>query len=204
MLPRHGIEGSLVDQSDPKQVEAAIRHNTRALFLETLSNPLFKVTDLREMVSIAQQHKLLTLLDNTFMTPLLQKPLDLGIDVTIHSATKFLGGHGDLLAGLVAVKDQGLARHIKCFQNSFGAVLGPFDSFLLARGIKTLKVRLETCQHNALELAGRLAEHPVIRQVIYPGQADFAGRDLHFSQATGGRSGPFFRIKQRQRSTSPA
>ncbi|MFO7765177.1 MAG: PLP-dependent aspartate aminotransferase family protein [Pelovirga sp.] len=184
-LPRQGIEVSLVDQTDPQQVEAAIRHNTTALFLETPSNPLFKVTDLRAMVTIARQHKLLTLLDNTFMTPLLQKPLDLGIDVTIHSATKFLGGHGDLLAGLVAVKDRDLARHIKRFQNSFGAVLGPFDSFLLARGIKTLKVRLDTCQQNALELARRLAEHPAVTRVIYPGQDDFSGRDLHFSQATG-------------------
>ena len=195
MLPRNGIEVSLIDQSDPERVEAAIRPNTKALFLETPSNPLFKITDLRSMVSLAHQHDLLTLLDNTFMTPLLQRPLELGIDVTIHSATKFLGGHSDLLAGLVAVSNKDIAGRIKRFQNSFGAVLGPFDSFLLSRGIKTLKVRLEASQHNALELAGRLVDHPAVARVIYPGLTDFSGRDLHFSQATGAGAVLSFELK---------
>ncbi len=195
MLPRNGIEVSLIDQSDPDRVEAAIRPNTRALFLETPSNPLFKITDLRSMVSLARQHGLLTLLDNTFMTPLLQRPLELGVDVTIHSATKFLGGHSDLLAGLVAVSDRDIAGKIKRFQNSFGAVLGPFDSFLLSRGIKTLKVRLEASEHNALELATRLSEHPAVARVIYPGLTDFPGRNLHFSQATGAGAVLSFELK---------
>lgn len=199
VLPRQGIEVDLVDQSDPARVEAAIRPNTRALFLETPSNPLFKITDLRAMVELAARHKLLTLLDNTFMTPLLQKPLALGIDVTIHSATKFLGGHSDLLAGLVAVNDKELAGRIKRFQNSFGAVLGPFDSFLLSRGIKTLKLRLEASQQNATELAVRLAAHPAVARVIYPGLSDFCGRALHFSQATGAGAVLSFELKQPER-----
>ncbi|MBD1400364.1 trans-sulfuration enzyme family protein [Pelovirga terrestris] len=185
LLPRQGIEVSLVDQSDRAQVAAAIRPTTRALFLETPSNPLFKITDLRAMVDLAREHRLLTLLDNTFMTPLLQRPLDLGIDVTIHSATKFLGGHSDILAGLVAVGDNEIAGRIKRIQNSFGAVLGPFDSFLLSRGIKTLKLRLEASQANAQELATRLARHSAVARVIYPGLDDFVGRDRHFSQAGG-------------------
>jgi cysteine-S-conjugate beta-lyase len=184
-LPRQGIEVSLVDQSDRAQVAASIRPTTRALFLETPSNPLFKITDLRAMVDLAREHRLLTLLDNTFMTPLLQRPLDLGIDVTIHSATKFLGGHSDILAGLVAVRDNDIAGRIKRVQNSLGAVLGPFDSFLLSRGIKTLKLRLEASQANALELATRLTRHPAVARVIYPGLADFSGRERHFSQASG-------------------
>lgn len=185
ILPQQGIEVSLVDQSNPETVAAAVRPNTRALLLETPSNPLFKITDLRAMVAIAKAHGLLTLLDNTFMTPLLQRPLDLGVDVVIHSATKFLGGHSDLLAGLVTTADPELARRLKRFQNAFGAVLGPFDCFLLSRGIKTLKLRLEAAQQNAAALADRLADHPAIARVIYPGRTDFTGRSVHFAQATG-------------------
>lgn len=185
ILPQQGIEVSLVDQSNPETVAAAVRPNTRALLLETPSNPLFKITDLRAMVAIAKAHGLLTLLDNTFMTPLLQRPLELGIDVVIHSATKFLGGHSDLLAGLVTTADPELARRLKRFQNAFGAVLGPFDCFLLSRGIKTLKLRLEAAQHNAAVLADRLADHPAIARVIYPGRTDFPGRSVHFAQAAG-------------------
>ena len=195
LLPRQGIEVSLVDQSDRAQVVAAIRPTTRALFLETPSNPLFKITDLRAMVDLAREHRLLTLLDNTFMTPLLQRPLDLGIDVSIHSATKFLGGHSDILAGLVAVGDTEIAGRIKRIQNSLGAVLGPFDSFLLSRGIKTLKLRLEASQANAMELASRLTRHPAVARVIYPGLVDFVGRDRHFSQASGAGAVLSFELK---------
>lgn len=185
VLPQQGIEVDLVDTTDPEKVKAALTPKTRALFLETPSNPLFQITDLRAMVTIAKENNLLTLLDNTFMTPLLQRPLDLGIDVVIHSGTKFLGGHSDLLAGLVTTADPQLAKRIKYFQNAFGAVLGPFDCFLLARGIKTLKLRLEAAQSNAQVLAERLSNHPDIERVIYPGLHDFPGRDKHFSQASG-------------------
>ena len=129
------------------------------------------------------------------MTPLLQRPLDLGIDVAIHSGTKFLGGHSDLMAGLVAVADPELGRRLKHFQNAFGAVLSPFDSFLLARGIKTLKVRLEAAQQNAQVLAERLQAHSAVARVFYPGLADFPGRERQFAQADRRRRRAFLRAQ---------
>ncbi len=195
VLPHLGIGLSLVDTSDPNAVEEAITPQTRALFLETPSNPLFRITDLRSMAEIARRRNLLTMLDNTFMTPLLQRPLDLGIDVTIHSATKFLGGHSDILAGLTATADPEIGKRLKYFQNAFGAVLGPFDCFLLSRGLKTLKVRLEAGQQTAHALAERLTGHSAVARVWYPGLADFPGRDLHFAQATGAGAVLSFELK---------
>ena len=196
VLPQQGISISLVDTTDIKAVEAAITPQTKALFLETPSNPLFQITDLRAMVDIAKNNDLITLLDNTFMTPLMQRPLDLGIDVTIHSATKFLGGHSDILAGLVTTADNGLAKRLKYFQNAFGAVLSPFDSFLLSRGIKTLKVRLEAAQATSQILAERLSAHPAVARVWFPGLTDFLGRELHYSQATGAGAVLSFELKE--------
>ena len=198
VLPQQGISCSLVDTTDTEAVKSAITPRTRALFLETPSNPLFQITDLRAMVEIARQHGLITILDNTFMTPLLQRPLDLGIDITIHSATKFLGGHSDILAGLVAVNDRDLGKRLKYFQNAFGAVLSPFDSFLLSRGIKTLQVRLDASQRSAGELARRLTEHPAVGRVWYPGLDNFKGRQLHFSQAYGAGAVLSFELREEQ------
>ncbi len=185
VLPQQGIDVSFVDATDLAAIGAAVRPNTRGIFLETPSNPLFRIIDLRGAAELARSRGVLTFLDNTFMTPLLQPALPLGIDVVIHSATKFLGGHSDLLAGLVTVADPDLARRLKQFQNAFGAVLSPFDSFLLARGIKTLKVRLEAAQRGAQILAERLQAHPAVGRVWYPGLADFPHRERHFAQATG-------------------
>lgn len=196
ILPQQGITITLVDTTDIAAVEAAITPQTTALFLETPSNPLFQITDLRAMAAIARKNGLITLLDNTFMTPLLQKPLDLGIDVTIHSATKFLGGHSDILAGLVTTADPQLAKRLKYFQNAFGAVLSPFESFLLSRGIKTLKVRLEAAQASAQTLAERLSTHPAIARVWFPGLTDFPDRELHFSQASGAGAVISFELKE--------
>jgi len=196
VLPQLGIEASFIDQTDLQAVEAAIRPETRALFLETPSNPLFKIVDLRGMAELARRRGLLTLLDNTFMTPLLQRPLELGIDVVIHSATKFLGGHSDILAGLVTTADPELAKRLKFFQNAFGAVLSPFDCFLLSRGIKTLKLRLEAAQQGAQLLAERLQAHPAVARVWYPGLADFAGRQLHFAQASGAGAVLSFELRE--------
>ncbi len=196
VLPQQGVTITLVDATDVNAVKAAITPQTKALFLETPSNPLFQITDLRAMVEIAKDNDLLTMLDNTFMTPLMQRPLDLGIDVTIHSATKFLGGHSDILAGLVTTADSGLAKRLKYFQNAFGAVLSPFDSFLLSRGIKTLKVRLETAQTGAQKLAERLQDHPAVGRVWFPGLADFQSRELHFSQASGAGAVLSFELKE--------
>ncbi|KIH77857.1 cystathionine beta-lyase [Geoalkalibacter ferrihydriticus] len=197
VLPQQGISVSLVNMTDPQTVENAIRPETRALFLETPSNPLFKISDLRALVEIARRRGLLTLLDNTFMTPLLQPALELGIDVAIHSATKFLGGHSDLLAGLVTTADPELAAQLKRFQNAMGATLAPFDCFLLARGIKTLKVRLEAAQTGAQILAERLVAHPAVARVYYPGLAEHPGRAVHFSQAAGPGAVLSFELKDR-------
>lgn len=185
VLPQNGVDFTLVDTSDTERVSAAITKKTKALFLETPSNPLFKITDLRSMVELARHHHLITMLDNTFMTPLLQQPLELGIDISIHSATKFLGGHSDILAGVIATGSLALGKRLKFQQNAAGAVLPPFDAFLLSRGLKTLKVRLETSERTAQTLAERLIDHPSISRVWYPGLKDFPAQKLHFSQATG-------------------
>ena len=199
VLPEQGITVSFVDITDLSRIEEAITPATRAIFLETPSNPLFNITDIRAVTALARQRGLLTLLDNTFMTPLLQRPLELGVDVVIHSATKFLGGHSDLMAGLVTTADPQLAKRLKYFQNAFGAVLAPFDSFLLARGIKTLKLRLEAAQRSAQKLAERLQSHPAVAQVWFPGLADFPGRELHFSQASGAGAVLSFELKEQAR-----
>ncbi len=196
VLPQQGVTVSLVDTTNIAAVKEAITPHTRALFLETPSNPLFQITDLRAMVKIAKEHNLITMLDNTFMTPLMQRPLDLGIDITIHSATKFLGGHSDILAGLVTTANHDLAKRLKYFQNAFGAVLSPFDSFLLSRGIKTLKVRLEAAQNSAIDLAERISAHPSISKTWFPGLTDFQNRELHFTQATGPGAILSFEVKE--------
>ncbi len=197
VLPQQGIEATFVDMTDPQQVEDAIRPSTRALFLETPSNPLFKITSLPAMVEIARRRGLLTLLDNTFMTPLLQPALPLGIDVAIHSATKFLGGHSDLLAGLVTTADPELAARLKRHQNALGSALPPFDCFLLARGIKTLKVRLEAAQAGARILAQRLVGHRAVARVYYPELPDHPGRAEHFAQARGPGAVISFELKEK-------
>jgi len=185
VLPDQGISTTFVDIDDLDAIRAALQPATRAILMETPSNPLFNITDLRAVSALAKEHGLLTLLDNTFMTPLLQRPLELGIDVVIHSATKFLGGHSDLLAGLVTTADPELAQRLKHHQNALGAVLAPFECFLLSRGLKTLKVRLDAAQAGAQALAERLQGHTAVRRVIFPGLDDFAGRAVHSAQASG-------------------
>jgi len=198
VLPQQGITVSLVDQTDLNVLEGAIRPETRMIFLETPSNPLFRITDIRGAVDIAHHRNLLTVLDNTFMTPLLQRPLELGVDVAVHSATKFLGGHSDLLAGVATTADPELVKRLKRFQNALGAVLGPFDCFLLARGIKTLAVRLDASQRNAGILAERLRRHPAVARVRYPGLDDLPGRDIHYSQASGPGAVLSFELKEKR------
>ena len=185
VLPQQGITVDFVDTTRLEQIEAAIRPSTRAIFLETPSNPLFTITDLRGVAELARDRGLLTILDNTFMTPLLQKPLALGIDIAVHSATKFLGGHSDLLAGLATTADPELAGRLKHYQNASGNVLSPFDSFLLSRGIKTLGVRLQAGQRSAGILAERLRSHAAVAAVYYPGLDDFGAKTLHEAQASG-------------------
>lgn len=140
---KFGLEVTFVDMTDLNQVEKAIRKNTKALFLESPSNPLLKITDIAGAVELAKRYNLLTLIDNTFMSPYFQRPLELGVDLVIHSATKFLGGHSDVIGGAVVVGSEALATKIYFVQNSFGAVQGPQDAWLVLRGIKTLRARME-------------------------------------------------------------
>lgn len=185
LFQRFGLEFTLIDASDSSQYEKHIKPNTRAFFLETPSNPLLKITNIREVVNIAKSHNILTILDNTFLSPYLQRPLDLGVDIVLHSATKFLNGHSDVVAGLVVTKSEELGQRVYAIQNGFGAVLGPQDSWLLMRGIKTLKVRMDFQQNSAFYLAKELQNSPRIEKVFYPGLQDHLGKEIHDAQSDG-------------------
>ncbi len=185
LFKRWQVRTTFVDMTQPDGVRAAVRPNTRALFVETPANPLQQITDLQAMMDIAREHELLSIIDNTFMSPYLQRPIDFGFDVVIHSATKFLGGHSDVLAGLVVTRDATIGRRLKAIQNTFGAVLGPQDAWLTLRGIKTLAARMDAQQDSALAIAQYLHAHPAVRQVFYPGLPEHPGYDLHRQQASG-------------------
>lgn len=185
VLNRFGIEATFVDTGDIANVEAAINENTKAIFLETPTNPLLKVTDIEAIAKFAKEKGLLTIVDNTFMTPYLQQPIILGADIVVHSATKYLGGHSDVVAGLVVVNSDQLANDLHFVQNSVGAVLGPQDSWLLMRGIKTLGIRMEEHNVNAQRIAEFLTNHEAVSKVFYPGLANHSGHELMKKQTTG-------------------
>jgi cystathionine beta-lyase/cystathionine gamma-synthase len=185
LFRQFGLSFSYVDTSDVAAVRAAIRPETKALFVESLTNPLLKVADLSALSAICRERGLLCIVDNTFLTPYLCRPFDLGADITVYSATKYLAGHNDTIAGLVAVKDPALAERVYFHQNSVGAVLGPQDSWLTIRGMKTLAVRLDRQQENARRLADWLVSHPLVTRVYYPGLADHPGHELLKRQARG-------------------
>lgn len=180
-----GLEVTFVDATTAENFAAAIRPETVAFYLETPSNPLLKIMDLRAVAAIAKAHGLLTLVDNTFMTPYLQRPLELGCDIVLHSGTKFLNGHSDVVCGLAVVARDDLAKRLRFVQNGFGAVLGPQDCWLTLRGIRTLKVRMDASQQSAIALAGWLDSHPRVTKVHYPGLPDHPGAAIHAAQADG-------------------
>ncbi|MGG3871968.1 aminotransferase class I/II-fold pyridoxal phosphate-dependent enzyme [Brevibacillus laterosporus] len=185
VLERMQIEVTFVDTTQLSFVEAAIQPNTRAIFLETPSNPTLKVTDLRGVIAIAKRHGLLTIVDNTFLTPYYQRPLELGADIVLHSATKFIGGHSDVVAGLAVTKTKELGQKLYAIQNGFGAILGVQDSWLVMRGLKTLKARLDISTRNAAIVADHLAEHPLVKHVYYTGLPTHAGHKIQENQANG-------------------
>ncbi|RII30232.1 MAG: cystathionine gamma-synthase [Geobacter sp.] len=182
---RLGISSTFVDATDPTAVEAAIRPETRGIYLETPSNPLLKVTDLRRLVALARSRGIITLVDNTFMTPYLQRPLELGCDIVLHSGTKFLSGHSDVICGYAVVRDEELGERIRYIQNGFGAILGPQDSFLALRGLKTLKVRMDQSQASTVRIVHWLAEQKQVTRIHYPGLEDHPGHLIHQGQADG-------------------
>ncbi len=185
VFSRFGVETTFVDGTDVGAIEAGFRPSTRMLWLETPSNPLLRITDLRAAAALARGRGALVAVDNTFMTPLLQNPLALGADVVAHSATKFLGGHSDLVAGCAVVAEEGLGRRVAYLQNTLGGVLSPHDAWLLLRGMKTLGARLDAEQAAAAELARRLKAHPRVERVHYPGLDTHPGAELHRAQARG-------------------
>jgi cystathionine beta-lyase len=185
ILSRMNIVTTFVDMTDLNQVRAALQPNTKAVFVETPSNPTLRITDIRAVADWAKGHDLLTMLDNTFMTPYHQRPIELGIDIVLHSATKFLGGHSDVLAGLAVVADDSLGRRMKQIQNGLGNVLGMQDSWLLIRGMKTLQARMDVSEKGARRLAQWLSEQPGIDQVYYPGLPNHPGRAIHEKQSLG-------------------
>ena len=164
-----GISYSLVDTSNLNAVEKAITPITKAIFIETPTNPLMKLTDLSGISKIAQKNHLISVVDNTFLTPYLQRPIEHGIDIVVHSGTKYLGGHSDVVAGLVVVASEPLRERLSFLQNAVGGILGPQDSFLLIRGIKTLAIRLEKSQANARKIVGFLETLPEVKKIYYPG-----------------------------------
>ncbi len=181
-----GLTVSYVDTGDCQAVERAIiPGKTKALFVETPTNPLMKVTDLRQTVQLAKQYQLLTIVDNTFMTPYFQRPLEIGADLVVHSGTKYLGGHNDVLSGVVVARTAELSERMKFVQNSTGAVLGPQDSWLMLRGLKTLSIRMVKQQENAQRIAEWLCRQPQVTAVYYPGLKDHPGHTIQAAQGSG-------------------
>ncbi len=186
VFKQFGLGYALADTDDASALDAAIAPDVKAILVESPANPLLTVTDLAAAASVAKRRGILTIVDNTFMTPYLQKPLALGADIVVHSATKYLGGHSDVVSGLAVTNHPEIAERLAFVQNAVGGVLGPFDSFLLIRGIKTLAVRMDRHVANAESLAARLATHPEVSRVWYPGLKDFPGHDIQFRQAKNG------------------
>ncbi|MDW8563299.1 bifunctional cystathionine gamma-lyase/homocysteine desulfhydrase [Staphylococcus shinii] len=185
VFTRFGIEADFIDTTQIDEIEQYIKPETKILYIETPSNPLLRVTDIKKSAELAKSHNLISVVDNTFMTPYFQNPLKFGIDIVLHSATKYLGGHSDVVSGLVATNDETLAERIGFIQNSTGGVLGPQDSYLLIRGIKTLGIRMEQVQRNTLEIIAMLQEHNAVRQVFHPSIATHLNHDIHQRQTEG-------------------
>ncbi|MGG7143267.1 aminotransferase class I/II-fold pyridoxal phosphate-dependent enzyme [Clostridium nigeriense] len=185
LFNRFNIEFTFVNTNNIENIKSAIKKNTKAIYLETPSNPLLKITDLNAAISLAKDNNLITIVDNTFMSPYLQRPLELGADIVVHSATKFIGGHSDVIAGLSVTKNKNIADEIYKIQNGFGAILSPQDCYLVSRGLKTLKVRMEESQRNALKLANWLEKQEEIEKVYYPGLINHNGYEIHKNQSFG-------------------
>ncbi len=164
-----GIETTQVDMSEPANVDAAIKPETKILWVETPTNPMLKLADIRALSEVARARGVLLVVDNTFATPVFQRPLELGADAVLHSTTKYLNGHSDAVGGVVMTSDDALAERLRFLQNAMGAIPSPFDSYLVLRGVKTLPVRMERHAKSAASIAGWLEQHPQVEKVIYPG-----------------------------------
>ena len=195
ILSKFGITASYVDTNDLDALEAARRENTKAVFIETPTNPLMMITDIEAVCTWARHHQILSIVDNTLLTPFFQRPLELGADIVVHSATKYLGGHNDVLAGLIVSKGTELSAEIAILHNSIGAVLSPTDSYQLMRGMKTLALRMERHESNALAIAHYLEEHPAVAEVFHPGLPDHPGYEIQNRQSSGNTGIFSFKLK---------
>ncbi len=182
---RMNIETTFVDMTDLDAVKRALKPNTKAVYMETPSNPTLKITDIGAVCAWAKENGLLSMADNTFMTPYHQRPIEHGADIVLHSATKFLGGHSDVVAGLAVTATEELEARLKAIQNGLGTILGVYDSWLLMRGMKTLQARMEHSERSAARLAEWLSNHPAVKKVYYPGLKDHPGREIHERQSKG-------------------
>jgi cystathionine beta-lyase/cystathionine gamma-synthase len=180
-----GVDFSYVDTSNLDATAALFRANTRLLFVETPTNPSMIISDLRALASLARSKGALLAVDNTFMTPYLQRPVELGAHLVVHSTTKYLNGHSDMVGGIVVSNDAASSERLRFLQNAVGAVPGPFDCWLALRGIKTLAVRMDRHESNARAIAAWLAKHPKLERVLYPGLSGHPGHELHLRQAAG-------------------
>jgi cystathionine beta-lyase/cystathionine gamma-lyase/homocysteine desulfhydrase len=185
ILKRLGLTFTTVDTSQLDQVSRAIQEDTKAIFLESPTNPLLKVTDIQAVADIAKKHGLITIVDNTFATPYHQRPLELGADIVLHSASKYLGGHSDVVAGLVTTNKEDLAEELGFLQNAIGGILGPFDSWIVQRGIKTLGIRMDVHEANAKKIVAFLQEHDLVSKVYYPGLPTHPNHEVAKRQADG-------------------
>ncbi|MCY9763060.1 aminotransferase class I/II-fold pyridoxal phosphate-dependent enzyme [Paenibacillus alvei] len=195
IMSRFGVTASYVDTNDFDALESVRTPRTKAVFIETPTNPLMMITDIEKVASWAKVHGILTIVDNTLLTPFFQRPIELGADIVVHSATKYLGGHNDVLAGLIVTKGKQLSEEIAFLHNSIGAVLSPSDSYQLMRGMKTLALRMERHQYNAIRIANWLLEHPAIDTVYYPALEQHPGYEIQRRQSTGNTGIFSFRLK---------
>ena len=185
VLKDFGLAFGYADTCRLGEVETAFRPNTRLLFIETPTNPIMEITDIAAAAAVAHRHGALLAVDNTFMSPYFQRPLELGADIVVHSTTKYLNGHSDGVGGAVMLNDAALAERLKFLQNAAGAILGPFDSWLVLRGVKTLAVRMERHNQNGLAVAQFLASHPKVKKVYYPGLPSHPQHELARKQMSG-------------------
>jgi len=193
-----GIRFIQVDFSDMPALNATVKlYSVKAVFIETPTNPLMRITDIKKICQFAKKNHLLTIVDNTFMTPLCQRPLELGADVVIHSGTKFLSGHNDTLSGFIVVNNEELAQRVAFIQNAAGAVLAPFDCWLVLRGLKTLAIRMKTSQLNAGKIAKWLSGNSSVTDVYYPGLKSHEGAAIHARQSNGAGALIAFRVKNK-------
>lgn len=197
-LERFGVEYTFVDESNVNEWQEAVRENTKMFYLETPSNPLLTITDLKKVCDIAKKHQILTACDNTFMTPLEQSPLELGVDVVIHSATKFINGHSDIVAGFVVTNDDKLNEILKRHQKALGGVLSVEDAWLVLRGVKTMGLRMKKSINNAKEIANFLKTKKQVKEIYYPGLETHTNYDIHMTQAKSGGAVLSFELETKE------